>query len=110
MTSQEWLADYLEHGRPAAREPGSDVPDVASAHAARRLRALLAEPDSWAEPPAGLLEAILADATASGPRRPAPRARPPFPGARQAGTAAAGPGCAGRSGQARPHCWPPPRS
>ena len=76
MTSQEWLADYLEHGRPGAQEPGSDVPDLASAHAAQRLRALLAEPDSWAEPPAGLLEAILADAdrersAPAGPPRPA---------------------------------------
>ena len=38
----------------------SDAPDAASADAARRLRALLAEPDSWAEPPAGLLDEILA--------------------------------------------------
>ena len=57
MTSQQWLADYLEQGRP---DPESDAPDAASADAARRLRALLAEPDSWAEPPAGLLDEILA--------------------------------------------------
>ena len=57
MTSQQWLADYLEQGRPG---PESDAPDAASADAARRLRALLAEPDSWAEPPAGLLDEILA--------------------------------------------------
>jgi hypothetical protein len=57
MTSQQWLAEYLEQGRPG---PGSDAPDAASADAARRLHALLAEPDSWAEPPAGLLDEILA--------------------------------------------------
>ena len=57
MASERWLADYLEQGRPG---PGSDAPDAASADAARRLRALLAEPDSWAEPPAGLFDEILA--------------------------------------------------
>ena len=60
MTSQQWLADYLEQGRPGALGPGPYVPDVASADAARRLRDLLAEPDGWAEPPAGLLDEILA--------------------------------------------------
>jgi hypothetical protein len=60
MTSEQWLADYLEQGRPGWWEPEPDAPDVASADAARRLRALLAEPDSWAEPPAGLLDEILA--------------------------------------------------
>ena len=59
MTSEQWLADYLEQGRPGWWEPEPDAPDVASADAARRLRALLAEPDSWAEPPAGLLDEIL---------------------------------------------------
>ena len=57
MTSQQWLADYLEQGRPGLE---SDAPDAASADAARRLRVLLAEPDSWAEPPPGLLDQILA--------------------------------------------------
>ena len=57
MTSQPWLAEYLERG---AEEPGPYAPDVASADAARRLRALLADPDGWAEPPAGLLGQILA--------------------------------------------------
>ena len=60
MTSEQWLADYLEQGRPGWWEPEPDAPDVASADADRRLRALLAEPDSWAEPPAGLLDEILA--------------------------------------------------
>jgi hypothetical protein len=60
MTSEQWLADYLEQGRPGWWEPEPDAPDVASADAARRLRALLAEPDSWAEPPAGLLDEIFA--------------------------------------------------
>jgi Anti-sigma-K factor rskA, C-terminal len=59
MTSEQWLADYLEQGSPGWWEPQPDTPDVASADAARRLRALLAEPDSWAEPPAGLLDEIL---------------------------------------------------
>jgi len=70
MTSERWLADYLEQGRPG---PGSDAPDAASADAARRLRALLAEPDSWAEPPAGLLDEILAgiDSERAGLVRPA---------------------------------------
>jgi hypothetical protein len=57
MTSQPWLAEYLEQG---AEEPGPYAPDAASADAARRLRALLADPDGWAEPPAGLLDQILA--------------------------------------------------
>jgi len=57
MTSQPWLAEYLEQG---AEEPGPHAPDAASADAARRLRALLADPDGWAEPPAGLLGQILA--------------------------------------------------
>ena len=70
MTSERWLADYLEQGRPG---PGSDAPDAASADAARRLRALLAEPDSWAEPPAGLFDEILAgiDSERVGLARPA---------------------------------------
>ena len=59
MTSEQWLAAYLEQGRPGWWEPEPDAPDVASADAARRLRALLAEPDSWAEPPAGLLDELL---------------------------------------------------
>jgi hypothetical protein len=59
MTSQPWLAEYLEQG---AEEPGPYAPDAASADAARRLRALLADPDGWAEPPAGLLDQILAGA------------------------------------------------
>jgi len=57
MTSEPWLAEYLEQG---AEEPGPYAPDAASADAARRLRALLADPDGWAEPPAGLLDQILA--------------------------------------------------
>ena len=57
MTSPQWLAEYLERG---AEEPGPYAPDAASADAARRLRALLADPDGWAEPPAGLLGQILA--------------------------------------------------
>ena len=56
MTSQPWLAEYLERG---AEEPGPYAPDAASADAARRLRVLLADPDGWAEPPAGLLGQIL---------------------------------------------------
>jgi hypothetical protein len=76
MTSQEWLADYLEQGRPGPQAPDPDAPDVASAHAAQRLRHLLAEPDGWAEPPAGLLDQILAGidgerAALGGPPRPA---------------------------------------
>jgi hypothetical protein len=50
MTSQQWLAEYLEQ---EAREPGPYAPDAASADAARRLRDLLADPDGWAEPPPG---------------------------------------------------------
>jgi hypothetical protein len=57
MTSQPWLAEYLEQG---AQEPGPYAPDAASADAARRLRGLLADPDGWAEPPAGLLAQITA--------------------------------------------------
>jgi hypothetical protein len=57
MTSQPWLAEYLEQG---AQEPGPYAPDAASADAARRLRALLADPDGWAEPPVGLLDQITA--------------------------------------------------
>ena len=73
MTSQEWLADYLEHGRPGAQEPAADALDMASA---QRLRDLLAAPDGWAEPPAGLLDQVLADidrerATLAGSPRPA---------------------------------------
>ena len=60
MRSREWLADYLEQGRPAAPEPGSGTPGVASTDAAQRLRGLLADPDGWAEPPAGLLAQIAA--------------------------------------------------
>lgn len=73
MTSEQWLADYLEQGRPGWWEPEPDAPDAASAAAARRLRALLAEPDSWAEPPAGLLDEILAgiDSERAGLVRPA---------------------------------------
>ena len=72
MTSQPWLAEYLEQG---AREPGPHAPDAASADAARRLRDLLADPDGWAEPPAGLLDQILADVKServrpAGPPRP----------------------------------------
>jgi len=57
MTSQQWLAEYLEQG---ARDPDPYAPDAASADAARRLRDLLADPDGWAEPPPGLLGQILA--------------------------------------------------
>jgi hypothetical protein len=57
MTSQPWLAEYLEQG---AQEPGPYAPDAASADAARRLRDLLADPEGWAEPPAGLLAQITA--------------------------------------------------
>ena len=57
MTSQQWLAEYLEQG---AQEPSPYAPDTASADAARRLRGLLADPDGWAEPPPGLLDQILA--------------------------------------------------
>jgi hypothetical protein len=57
MTSQPWLAEYLEQG---AQEPGPYAPDAASADAARRLRGLLADPDGWAEPPADLLGQITA--------------------------------------------------
>jgi hypothetical protein len=66
MTSQEWLADYLEQGRPGE---GPDAPDLASADSARRLRGLLAEPDGWAEPPVGLLAQITAtiDSERAGP-------------------------------------------
>ena len=66
MTSQPWLAEYLEQG---AQEPGPYAPDAASADAARRLRGLLADPDGWAEPPAGLLGQILAGTDSDGPRR-----------------------------------------
>jgi hypothetical protein len=76
MTSQEWLADYLEQGRPGAEQPEPDVPDAASADAAQRLRDLLADPDAWAEPPAGLLDQIAASIDServalAGPPRPA---------------------------------------
>ena len=57
MTSQPWLAEYLEQG---AQVPGPYAPDAASADAARRLRALLTDRDGWAEPPAGLLGQITA--------------------------------------------------
>jgi hypothetical protein len=99
MTSQQWLADYLEQGRPG---PESDAPDAASADAARRLRALLAEPDSWAEPPAGLLDEILAGIDSE---------RVGWSGPRRAGTAVAARSIsAERSGPVPPHCWRPPRS
>ena len=73
MTSPPWLAEYLEQG---AREPGPYAPDAVSADAARRLRDLLADPDGWAEPPAGLLGQILAgiDSERGGPAMP-PRPR-----------------------------------
>ena len=94
MTSQQWLAEYLEQG---AREPGPYAPDAASADAARRLRDLLADPDGWAEPPAGLLDQILAGIDSDG--------RP-----RQAGTTAAVRSrCAERSGPVLSRCWRPPR-
>jgi len=78
MTSREWLADYLEQG---AQGPGPYAPDVASADAAQRLRDLLAEPDVWAEPPAGLLDKIFADidserVASGGPPRPAAMSGP----------------------------------
>ncbi|HEX3312702.1 MAG TPA: anti-sigma factor [Streptosporangiaceae bacterium] len=57
MTSQPWLAEYLGQ---EAQDPGPYAPDAASADAARRLRDLLADPDGWAEPPAGLLAQITA--------------------------------------------------
>ena len=57
MTSQPWLAEYLGQ---EAQEPGPYAPDAASADAARRLRDLLADPDGWAEPPAGLFGQITA--------------------------------------------------
>ena len=107
MTSEQWLAAYLEQGRPGWWEPEPDAPDAASAHAARRLRALLAEPDSWAEPPAGLLDELLTsiDSERSGS---AEATRPvAVPGPRQAGAAAAGPIYAERSGPVPPHCWRP---
>ncbi|HMI26454.1 MAG TPA: anti-sigma factor [Streptosporangiaceae bacterium] len=69
MTSQPWLAEYLGQG---AREPGPYAPDAASADAARRLRALLADPDGWAEPPAGLLGQILAGVDSERVRPAAP--------------------------------------
>ena len=95
------MARRLPRAGAPGREPESDAPDAASADAARRLRALLAEPDSWAEPPAGLLDEILAGidservGLASGPR--------------QAGTAVAARSIsAERSGPVPPHCWRPP--
>jgi len=77
MTSQEWLAGYLEDGHPRA-----DAPGAASADAAQRLRDLLADPDSWVEPPVGLLTQITASidrerAALAGP----PPATIPGPGA-----------------------------
>ena len=74
MTSQPWLAEYLEQG---AREPGPYAPDAASADAARRLRDLLADPDGWAEPPPGLLDQVLAGVDSERSRGPA--AGPPRP-------------------------------
>ena len=79
MTSEQWLADYLEQGRPGWWEPEPDAPDAASADAARRLRALLAEPDSWAEPPAGLLDEILAGIDSERVRAGQARGRPGRP-------------------------------
>ena len=92
MTAQPWLAGYLEQG---AQEPGPYAPDAASADAARRLRALLADPDGWAEPPAGLLGQILAGIDSE-------RATPTV-----ATAAAVRSRCAERSGQVRPRCWRP---
>lgn len=57
MTPPEWLAGYLEQG---VHMPGTNVPDAATADAARRLRVLLASPDLWSEPPGGLLDQITA--------------------------------------------------
>jgi hypothetical protein len=74
MTSQQWLAEYLEQG---AQDPGPSAPDAASADAARRLRDLLADPDGWAEPPAHLLGQILAGVDSERSRGLA--ARPPRP-------------------------------
>jgi hypothetical protein len=84
MTSQEWLAGYLEDGRPRA-----DTPDVALADTARRLRGLLADPDSWVEPP----ESLLAQITTSIDSERAALAEPPPAAIR-------GPG-AGRDGRRR---------
>jgi hypothetical protein len=84
MTSQPWLAEYLEQG---AQEPGPYAPDAASADAARRLRGLLADPDGWAEPPAGLLGQILAGID-SEPVAPAVPLRPRMRRTVRAGAAA----------------------
>ena len=52
MTSEQWLAAYLEQGRPGWRtEP---MPPTWLRPTPPGGYALLAEPDSWAEPPAGL--------------------------------------------------------
>ncbi len=95
MTSEQWIADYLEQGRPGWWEPEPDAPDGASADAARRLRALLAEPDSWAEPPAGLLDEILAGID-SERSAPAGATRP-----------VAVPGARGRQGRPPPEPYTP---
>jgi hypothetical protein len=60
MTPPEWLASYLEQGVQGVHMPGLDAPDAATADAAQRLRVLLASPDLWSEPPAGLLDQITA--------------------------------------------------
>jgi hypothetical protein len=92
MTSQPWLAEYLEQG---AQEPGPHAPDAASADAARRLRDLLADPDNWAEPPAGLLGQI----TAAIDRERASRRSGTAGAVRSRG--------AERSGPVRSRCWRP---
>lgn len=63
MTPQEWFSDYLEQGgqgeggsAPASAPSGGGVP-----LAARGVRRRLAEGDTWAEPPDGLLARILAE-------------------------------------------------
>jgi hypothetical protein len=92
MTAQPWLAGYLEQG---AQEPGPYAPDAASADAGRRLRGLLADPDGWAEPPAGLLGQITPPSTASEPRR------------RSGTVGAVRSRCAERSGLVRSRCSQP---
>ncbi len=62
MTPQEWLADFLEQGSTGSGGPEQGQPEADSElAAAQSLRERLAEADTWAAPPDGLLDRILGD-------------------------------------------------
>jgi hypothetical protein len=86
MTPQEWLADFLEQGPEPADDRDQWPVTPAELAAARELQDRLAQPGTWADPPEGLLDRILADieterATPAGdaPMQPPTPTQPPAP-------------------------------